>query len=100
MTDTEIIEECKVVEGVEATPIIVLTGTLKEYHEFQHLTGRNKDLALAVRQPHQLSFYPNTPIYHWGTYWLNEAYASPEYQDFLKKVKLDAFLKKEAENNA
>jgi hypothetical protein len=81
--------------GEEATPIIVLTGTLEEYERFCSITRRGTQTAIAVRQGHQIPLYPDLPIALYGNYWLNSAYDSLEYKDRIFKVKLQ-----ELENNA
>lgn len=88
------LENFIVKEGEEATPIVVLTGTLEEFEQFCSATNRNTKTAIAVRQGFQIPMYPELPIALYGNYWLNQAYDSPEYKDRLFKLKL-----KELENN-
>jgi hypothetical protein len=82
------LEELKVKEGEETIPVIVLTGTNEEWEKFCMLTGRNRETALAVKQGYQIPMYPDLAIVHYGDFWLNGAYDTPEYRDRIFKVKL------------
>lgn len=84
--ETVDIEQYKVKEGEEVTPIIVLTGTADEFIDFCNATGRNTQTAIAIRQGYQIPLYPELPIALYGQYWLNSAYDSLEYKDRLTKV--------------
>ena len=82
------IEDYKVKEGEEVSPIMVLTGTVAEFEEFCSKTGRNTKTAIAIRQGYQIPMYSDLPMALWGTFWLNAAYNSLEYKDRLHKVKM------------
>lgn len=88
------IDEFVVENGAEATPIIVLTGTLEEFERFCSSTNRNTKTAIAIRQGFQIPMYENLAIALYGSYWLNTAYDSPEYRDRIFKIKM-----KELESN-
>ena len=82
------IKDFIVEEGEEATPIIVLTATEKEFNEFCDLTHRNTKTAIAIHQGYQIPMYPELTIALYGAFWLNGAYDSPEYKDRLFKSSL------------
>jgi hypothetical protein len=65
--------------GEEADPVIVLTGTLEEFDTFCTITHRTKKNAIRISAGYQIPFYPHLPIIHYGSFWLNGAYNSPEY---------------------
>jgi hypothetical protein len=82
------LENYIVKQGEEVTPVIVLTGTSDEFMDFCDQTGRTTKTALAIRQGFQIPFYEDLEIVLWGTYWLNTAYNSPEYNDRIFKTNM------------
>lgn len=73
------------------TPVIVLTGNGQEYADFLENSGREKGDSIAVTSPHQFDFYPNLKICHYGSYWLNPAYDSAQYNDRLRQILEEGF---------
>ena len=70
-------------------PIIVLTGNSAEYEDFLKCSGRERESAVAVTTPVQFHFYPELRVCHYGTYWLNPAYESVQYNDRIRQMLLD-----------
>ena len=49
------------------------------------MNEKDRSTAIQVTQGHQLDLYPDLEIECYGTYWLNEAFDSKEYQERMKK---------------
>jgi hypothetical protein len=98
--ETTDIEEYKVKDGEEATPVIVLTGTADEFMDFCVTTNRNTKTAIAIRQGYQIPLYPELPIALYGNFWLNSAYDSLEYKDRIFKVKLQEMEENDSNNKS
>jgi hypothetical protein len=88
-------EHWKIKEGEEVKPIIVITGGVEDFERFCMRTGRDRKTAIQVSQGFQIPLYPDLPIAHYGDYWLNGAYNSPEWRERLNKQKMDEFQAKE-----
>lgn len=92
VNDMNTIEKYRIEAGTEdAKPVIVLTGTFKEFEDFCMQTNRTTKTAIAIRQGYQLDFYPDLDIVLYGSFDTNAAYNSQEYrtrtaQDAYKKV--------------
>lgn len=68
--------------------IIVLTGTIEEFEKWCMENNHTRKTAVQITHPSQFQFYPDLEIVTYGTYWLNNAFNSPEYKNRIEEMAL------------